>query len=201
MEAVADGAKALTHSKRNTFDVAIIDLGLPQMSGMQLLEWMREHDKTYPILVLTARSSWRDKVAALKAGADDYMVKPFHAEELLARINVLIRRASGFAKPTIAYGPIKLDTVTQDVSVSDQVLELTGYEYKTLEYFMLHAEKLVTRQELGEHVYAEGEDPSSNVLDVFVGRLRRKLRAHGADHIIQTVRGRGYRLHMTARDE
>ena len=194
VDVAADGEEGLFQGKEVPFDVAIIDLGLPNMSGMELIQKLRSHGAKYPVLVLTARSSWQDKVEGLKSGADDYLVKPFHVEELLARLNALMRRASGWTRPQLECGPIVLDTTAQTISVNGQVVELTTYEYKVLEYLMLHAGELVSKADLTEHIYQQDFDRDSNVLEVFIGRLRRKLDPDGEIKPIETVRGRGYRF-------
>jgi two-component system response regulator PhoP len=194
VDAAQDGEEGLYLGREVPFDLAIIDLGLPKMSGMELVRALREEGQRYPILILTARTSWQDKVEGLKHGADDYMVKPFHVEELLARINALVRRASGWSKPVLACGPIRLDTTAQTVTVNGQTVDLTSYEYKVLEYLMLHAGELVSKADLTEHIYQQDFDRDSNVLEVFIGRLRRKLDPEGALKPIETVRGRGYRF-------
>ena len=194
VDTAADGDEGLFQGREVPFDMAIIDLGLPKLSGMDLVHALREAGQRFPILVLTARSSWQDKVEALKHGADDYLVKPFHVEELLARINALVRRASGWAKPVLRCGPVVLDTTAQTVTVEDKPAELTSYEYKVLEYLMMHAGELVSKADLTEHIYQQDFDRDSNVLEVFIGRLRRKLDADGALKPIETVRGRGYRF-------
>ncbi len=194
VDMAADGEDGLFQGREVPFDLAIIDLGLPKLSGMELVKALREAGQRFPILVLTARSSWQDKVEALKHGADDYMVKPFHVEELLARINALVRRASGWSKPVLRCGPVVLDTTAQTVSVHDRPADLTSYEYKVLEYLMLHAGELVSKADLTEHIYQQDFDRDSNVLEVFIGRLRRKLDADGTLKPIETVRGRGYRF-------
>jgi two-component system, OmpR family, response regulator PhoP len=189
VDAAADGEEGLYHGRELPFDVAVIDLGLPKMSGMELVKALRAEGKKFPILILTARSSWQDKVEGLKSGADDYLVKPFHVEELLARINALLRR-----KPTLDCGPIRLDLSSQTVTVNGTGVDLTSYEYKVLEYLMLHAGELVSKADLTEHIYQQDFDRDSNVLEVFIGRLRKKLDPDGELKPIETVRGRGYRF-------
>lgn len=194
VDAASDGEEGLYQGKEVPFDVAVIDLGLPKMSGMELVKALRTEGKTFPILILTARSSWQDKVEGLKAGADDYLVKPFHVEELLARLNALMRRAAGWSKPQLECGPIKLDLAAQTVAVDGLLVDLTSYEYKVLEYLMMHAGELVSKADLTEHIYQQDFDRDSNVLEVFIGRLRKKLDPDGALKPIETVRGRGYRF-------
>ena len=194
VDTATDGEEAMFLGKEVPFDVAIIDLGLPKMTGLELIEKLRGLGQKYPILILTARSSWQDKVEGLKTGADDYLVKPFHVEELLARINALMRRATGWSKPQLECGPIVLDTTAQTVTVNGNTVELTTYEYKVLEYLMLHAGELVSKADLTEHIYQQDFDRDSNVLEVFIGRLRRKLDADNSLKPIETVRGRGYRF-------
>jgi two-component system response regulator PhoP len=194
VDAASDGEEGQYMGREVPFDMAIIDLGLPKLSGMDLVRDLREQQKKFPILILTARASWQDKVEGLKAGADDYLVKPFHVEELLARINALLRRAAGWSKPTLDCGPIVLDLAAQTVSVADAAVDLTSYEYKVLEYLMLHAGELVSKADLTEHIYQQDFDRDSNVLEVFIGRLRKKLDPDGALKPIETVRGRGYRF-------
>jgi two-component system, OmpR family, response regulator PhoP len=194
VDTAADGEEAIFLGKEVPFDVAIIDLGLPRMTGLELIQKLRGMGQKYPVLILTARSSWQDKVEGLKTGADDYLVKPFHVEELLARINALMRRATGWSKPQLECGPIVLDTTAQTVAVSGQSVELTTYEYKVLEYLMLHAGELVSKADLTEHIYQQDFDRDSNVLEVFIGRLRRKLDPENTMKPIETVRGRGYRF-------
>jgi two-component system, OmpR family, response regulator PhoP len=194
VDAAADGEEGLYLGREVPFDLAIIDLGLPKMSGLDLVQELRGTGARFPILILTARSSWQDKVEGLKTGADDYLVKPFHVEELLARINALVRRASGWTKPVLQCGPITLDTTAQTVSVEGQTVDLTSYEYKVLEYLMLHAGELVSKSDLTEHIYQQDFDRDSNVLEVFIGRLRKKLDPENSIKPIETVRGRGYRF-------
>ena len=194
VDAASDGEEGIYLGREVPFDVGIIDLGLPKMSGMDLVRLLRSEGKKFPILILTARSSWQDKVEGLKAGADDYLVTPFHVEELLARLNALLRRAAGWSKPSLDCGPISLDLAAQTVSVEGVGVDLTSYEYKVLEYLMLHAGELVSKADLTEHIYQQDFDRDSNVLEVFIGRLRKKLDPEGALKPIETVRGRGYRF-------
>ncbi|MEZ5455429.1 MAG: response regulator transcription factor [Lysobacteraceae bacterium] len=200
VDMAADGDEGLYMGREVPFDVAVIDLGLPKMSGMDLVRALRAEGKKFPILILTARTMWQDKVEGLKAGADDYLVKPFHVEELLARLNALLRRAAGWSKPSLDCGPIRLDLAAQTVSVAGQPIDLTSYEYKVLEYLMLHAGELVSKADLTEHIYQQDFDRDSNVLEVFIGRLRKKLDPDGEMKPIETVRGRGYRFAIP-RDE
>ena len=194
VDAASDGEEGIYLGREVPFDVGIIDLGLPKMSGMDLVRLLRTEGKKFPILILTARSSWQDKVEGLKAGADDYLVNPFHVEELLARLNALLRRAAGWSQPQLQCGPIMLDLAAQTVSVEEVGVDLTSYEYKVLEYLMLHAGELVSKADLTEHIYQQDFDRDSNVLEVFIGRLRKKLDPEGTLKPIETVRGRGYRF-------
>jgi two-component system response regulator PhoP len=194
VDTAADGEDGLFLGREMPFDVGIIDLGLPKLTGIDLVRKLREEGKKFPILILTARSSWQDKVEGLKVGADDYLVKPFHVEELLARINALVRRAAGWSRPILECGPLTLDTTAQTVAVAGQPVDLTSYEYKVLEYLMLHAGELVSKTDLTEHIYQQDFDRDSNVLEVFIGRLRKKLDPENSLKPIETVRGRGYRF-------
>jgi two-component system, OmpR family, response regulator PhoP len=189
-----DGREGLYYAREYPIDLAIIDLGLPTMSGVELIKTLRSDGKDYPILVLTARDRWQDKVEALKLGADDYVVKPFHVEELLARVDALLRRAGGWAQSELVCGPITLDTRSQDVVVDGRKLELTSFEYRLLEYLMLHAGEVVSKTQITEALYDEDFERDSNVIEVFIGRLRRKLDPEGSYKPIETLRGRGYRL-------
>lgn len=194
VDTASDGEEGMYLGREVPFDVAIIDLGLPKMSGMDLIRLLRDEGKKYPILILTARPTWQDKVEGLKAGADDYLVKPFHVEELLARLNALLRRAAGWSKPALECGPVTLDLAAQTVTVDEVGVDLTSYEYKVLEYLMMHAGTLVSKADLTEHIYQQDFDRDSNVLEVFIGRLRKKLDPEGTLKPIETVRGRGYRF-------
>jgi len=194
VDTASDGEEAIYMGKEVPFDIVIVDLGLPKLSGIEVVKRLREAQRRYPILILTARSSWQDKVEGLKSGADDYLVKPFHIEELLARVNALVRRSAGWSKPVLECGPVAMDTTAQTVSVSGALIDLTSYEYKVLEYLMLHAGELVSKGDLTEHIYEQDFDRDSNVIEVFIGRLRKKLDADGNLKPIETVRGRGYRF-------
>jgi two-component system, OmpR family, response regulator PhoP len=181
-------------AKEYPIDVAIIDIGLPDFSGIELINLLRQRNINIPILLLTARSRWQDKVEGLEAGADDYLAKPFHYEELEARINALIRRSTGNAHPVLTYANIKVDTLSQDVLVDDKVVELTAFEYKVLEYLMFRKGEIISKTVLTEHIYAEDFDRDSNVIEVFIGRLRKKIDPEGVTKPIETLRGRGYRI-------
>jgi two-component system, OmpR family, response regulator PhoP len=200
VDAAADGKDGLHLGENYPFDIAVVDLGLPQLSGIELIRNWRKNGKKFPILILTARNRWEDKVEGLESGADDYLVKPFHMEELLARVRALLRRAAGVAQSILRCGPIALDSGTHQVSVDDRPLELTAYEFRVLEYLMAHAGKVISKTELTEHIYEQDFDRDSNVIEVFVGRLRRKLDPKQKYNPIETVRGRGYRftLHSEA---
>ncbi len=189
-----DGGKADFLLNEHPYDLAIIDIGLPVMDGFEVIQRARKNNVKCPILILTARDRWQEKVEGLDAGADDYLTKPFHNEELLARTKALIRRSAGQANPMIERGPISLDTVAEEVLVNQQPLELTAYEYKVLEYLILNPQKIVSKTELTEHIYDQDFDLDSNVIEVFVGRLRKKLDPEGTLKPIETLRGRGYRF-------
>jgi len=194
VEQAPDGEEGLYLGEELPMDLAIIDLGLPGISGIELIRRLRAAGKGFPVLILTARGNWQDKVEGLEAGADDYVVKPFHVEEVLARLNALLRRSAGFSQPVLTFGPVRIDTTGQQVSLNGAVVELTAYEYKVLEYLALHAGQVVSKTELTEHLYEQDYDRDSNVLEVFVGRLRRKLDPENSLKPIETLRGRGYRL-------
>jgi two-component system response regulator PhoP len=178
-------------------DVAIVDLGLPQMSGLDVIRTIRGKNNSLPILILTARGKWQDKVEGLDAGADDYLVKPFHHEEMMARIRVLIRRAAGWSDSSLHCGPVVLDPSTQRVKRSDQEIELTAFEYKVLEYLMMHAGEVISKSVLNEHLYDDEDDRDSNVIEVFIRRLRQKLDPDETLKPIETLRGRGYRFTLS----
>lgn len=201
VESANNGQDGLYLGREFEFDLAIIDLGLPKISGMEVIQTLRNEEHSYPILVLTARGSWQDKVMGLDAGADDYLVKPFHFPELLARVNALVRRSAGFSSPELACGYITLNTSSGEVKSDGKLVDLTSYEYKVLEYMMLHQGEVVSKSTLTEHIYHQDYDRDSNVIEVFVGRLRRKLQSkHSKEKVIETLRGRGYRMRPTSLD-
>ena len=178
-----------------TFDAVILDLGLPMLDGLSVLKRWRDAGRKVPVLILTARDNWSEKVAGIDAGADDYLTKPFHMEELLARLRALIRRASGLASPVLQCGALALDTRSGRVTLAGQPVALTSHEHKVLDYLMHRPGVLVSRTELTEHIYAQDFDRDSNTIEVFVGRLRKKLSSSSSDSArIETVRGMGYRL-------
>ena len=190
VDTAANGRDAGYMGEVETFDAVVLDLGLPIVDGLTVLKRWRALGRTMPVLILTARGAWHEKVAGIDAGADDYLTKPFHMEELLARIRALIRRAVGQASAEIACGPLVLDTRSGRVSVDGQALSLTSHEFRVLAYLIHHAGEIVSRTELTEHIYAQDYDRDSNTIEVFVGRLRKKL----PPGLIETVRGLGYRL-------
>jgi two-component system response regulator PhoP len=194
VDAVGDGDEGLYQGSEYPYDVAVVDLGLPGLSGIEVIRRWRQAGRDFPVLILTARGRWQEKVEGLEAGADDYMVKPFQAEELLARLRALLRRSGGWTQSRLECGPVALDMNTQDVRVDGEAVELTAYEYKVLEYLMLHAGEVVSKTVLTEHIYEQDFDRDSNVIEVFVGRLRRKLDPGGTHQPIETLRGRGYRF-------
>jgi len=194
-----DGVEGLFFGEEYPIDLAIIDLGLPGLPGLEVIRKLREREKRFPILILTARSEWQDKVEGLESGADDYLTKPFHPEELKARVGALLRRSAGIAQPVIEFGQFKIDLASQRVHKDELEIELTTYEYKVFEYLLMHPDEVVTKTALSEHIYAEDADRDSNVIEVFVGRLRRKIDPQGLMNPIETLRGRGYRLNMQPR--
>ena len=196
VDSAADGRTGLYLGQEYPLDAAIVDLGLPDLSGIEVIRRWRAAGRKFPILILTARGRWQDKVEGLEAGADDYLVKPFYTEELLARLRALIRRTGGWTQAVLGCGPIALDTGAQRVTLAGQPVELTAYEYKLLEYLILHAGTVISKTELTEHLYQEDEDRDSNVLEVLVGRLRRKLDPSRDLNPIETLRGRGYRFRL-----
>ncbi|MFZ2403742.1 MAG: response regulator transcription factor [Methylobacter sp.] len=195
VDAANNGRDGYYMGKEYPIDAAVVDIGLPDFSGIELIKRLRKDKVTVPILILTARSRWQEKVEGLEAGADDYLVKPFHYEELLARINALIRRSAGVAHPVLTHDNIELDTVAQEVTVSGVKQELTAYEYKVLEYLMFRKGEVISKSVLTAHIYDEDFERDSNVLEVFIGRLRKKLDPDGTRKPIETLRGRGYTIH------
>jgi two-component system OmpR family response regulator len=190
VDVVHNGVDAHFMGDTEPFDAVVLDLGLPQMDGITVLKKWRDAGRTMPVLILTARDNWHEKVAGIDAGADDYLTKPFHMEELLARLRALIRRAGGHASAELACGPVTLDTRNNRVTVAGRTLTLTSHEYRVLAYLMHHAGEVVSRGDLVEHIYAQDFDRDSNTVEVFIGRLRKKL----PPGLIETVRGMGYRL-------
>lgn len=191
----SDGQQGLYYALECAVDLAVIDLGLPIISGLELIKKIRKHKK-YPIIIVTARGQWYDKVEGLTLGADDYIVKPFHIEELWARITVLLRRESDNRKDTLDYGPIHLSLMNQRVFVNKSELILTPYEYKILEYFMLHPKRLITKTEFTDHLYDEEFEHDSNVIEVLIGRLRKKIKCFYPGEVFKTYRARGYMLEI-----
>lgn len=194
VDVAEDGKEGLYYATEYDYDLAIIDIGLPELDGIALISQLRDAGKRYPVLILTARGNWQDKVTGLEAGADDYLVKPFHNEELRARVNALIRRASGHAKPQLEYGPILIDTSAKQVFLNGASVDLTSYEFNTLEYLAHHAGEAISKTVLTEHLYQQDFERDSNVIEVFIGRLRKKLDPSGDLQLITTIRGQGYRF-------
>jgi len=190
VDVTGDGEEAEFLGDTEPYDAVVLDLGLPGVDGMTILEHWRKTGRVMPVLILTARDRWSDKVAGIDAGADDYLAKPFRVEELVARLRAIIRRAGGHASPVIECGPVQIDTRSSRVSVDGAMVKLTGQEYRLLAYLAHNLDRVVSRTELTEHLYDQDFDLDSNTIEVFVGRLRRKL---GVD-VIETVRGLGYRM-------
>jgi len=200
VDVAEDGREGLFMGQEYPFDLAVVDLGLPQMSGIEVIQNWRGKGRQFPVLILTARGRWQDKVEGLEAGADDYVVKPFHLEELLARVKALLRRAAGGSQPLFQCGPLSIDTSSQRVSVNGNELDLTAYEYRVIEYFVMNPGKVISKTELTEHIYDQDFDRDSNVIEVFIGRLRKKLDPEGVIKPIETLRGRGYRFNLECAD-
>lgn len=194
VDVAQDGEEGLFAGREYPLDVALIDLGLPKLAGLEVIRRLRAEGKTFPILILTARDNWQDKVEGLQAGADDYVAKPFHFEEVLARLQALLRRAGGWASPELKCGPVVLDTRAQTVTVAGQAVDLTTFEYRILEHLMLRAGEVISKGELTERLYDQDFERDSNVIEVLVGRLRRKLDPDDRLKPIETLRGRGYRF-------
>ena len=198
VDACADGKEGLYLAAEYPLDAAIVDLGLPGLSGIDIIKRLRQRGSALPILILTARGRWQDKVEGLEAGADDYLVKPFQMEELLARLKALLRRATGSAHNALELGPVSLDLATQKLSLDGNELELTTFEYRLLEYLVKQRDRVVSKDELADYLYPHEEDRDSNVIEVLIGRLRRKLDPAGTLSPIETLRGRGYRFTLGA---
>ena len=194
VDAAMDGDRADFLAATETYDAVVLDLGLPRIDGLTLLKRWRDRGLNAPVLILTARGAWHEKVQGIDGGADDYMAKPFRMEELLARVRALIRRASGRAQPEIRCGTLELDPKSARVSRAGVPVKLTAHEFRVLAYLMTHQGRVVPQSELVEHIYAQDFDRDSNTVEVFVARLRRKLGAAA----IETVRGLGYRMNPEA---
>ena len=194
VDSALDGEEGQFLGETEPYDAVILDLGLPKIDGVKVLESWREAGRVMPVLVLTARDAWSDKVKSFDAGADDYVTKPFHIEEILARLRALVRRASGHASSDLVRGPVRVDTRSGRVLVDGEAIRLTSHEYRLMSYLMHHVGRIISRTELVEHLYDQDFDRDSNTIEVFVGRLRKKL---GID-VIKTIRGLGYVLEPPA---
>jgi len=197
VDCYADGESGLQRGLEGHFDVAIIDLGLPKTPGLEVVRELRAQGVDAPILILTARTDWSDKVEGLDAGANDYLAKPFHLEELVARINALLRRARGEVKSSVTLGALTIDLREQQAYLHDEPLQLTTYEYKLLHYLTTSAGQTLSKGDLADYLYDVDGDRDSNVIEVLVGRLRKKLQPAVGQPAIETLRGRGYRLHLS----
>ena len=197
VDAAFDGEEGHHLGDTEPYDAVVLDLGLPKKDGLSVLEQWRRDERTMPVLILTARERWSDKVAGMDAGADDYVAKPFHMEEVLARLRALRRRAAGHARNEMECGSLRLDTKTARATVDGQAVKLTSHEYRLLAYLMLHKGRVVSRTELVEHLYEQDFDRDSNTVEVFIGRLRKKL----PSDLIKTVRGLGYCLSDTGDED
>ncbi|NOQ12918.1 MAG: response regulator [Methyloprofundus sp.] len=201
VDASGDGNEAYFFATEYPLDAAIIDIGLPGMSGIEIIQKLRQQGSVLPILILTARSRWQEKVEGLEAGADDYLVKPFQMEELMARLKALLRRASGSATSELICQGIKLNPDTQQVWLNDYLLDITAFEYRLLEYLMRHPDKAISKSRLADYLYPHENDRDSNVIEVLIGRLRKKLDPDGSLQPIETLRGRGYRFTLYDQNE
>jgi two-component system response regulator PhoP len=199
VDVASDGEIALFQGIEHDYDIAVIDLGLPKIDGSTVVKTLREKGRNYPILILTARDSWQDKVAGLDAGADDYLTKPFHIEELISRLNALIRRSAGKASTLVTNGPFSLDIATSEILVEQQSISLSSHEFKVFKYLMLHVGEVISKTRLTEHIYDQDFDLDSNVIEVFIRRLRKKLDPTSKYNFIETKRGQGYRFVNFAR--
>jgi len=189
-----EGNEGLFFATEYPLDAAIIDIGLPGISGIEIIQRLRDQGSTLPVLILTARSRWQEKVEGLEAGADDYLVKPFQMEELLARLKALLRRATGTPTTELRCGAVALNLGTQQVLLNEEVLDVTAFEYRMLEYLMRHSSEAVSKAKLADYLYPHDDDRDSNVIEVIIGRLRKKLDPDGSLQPIETLRNRGYRF-------
>lgn len=194
VDAMSDGAEGLWCASEYPHVAAIVDLGLPKLDGMTLIRKLREAGNSCPLLVLTARDRWQDKVEGIEMGADDYVTKPFRLEEVLARLRALIRRGAGFDSSRIGCGPLSLDLARRQVMLDDRPIAVTAFEYRVLSYLMLNTKRVVTKSELMDQLYGDDLEPDSNVLEVLIARLRRKLDTGNQCSLIETLRGQGYRI-------
>ncbi len=197
VEQASDGEEGVYMGLEFPLDLAIVDLGLPKINGVDVIRQWRTKGVSFPILILTARGNWQDKVEGLDAGADDYLVKPFHIEELVARVKALLRRSAGQHSSELKFGNIVIDLSEKQVRLDNQPVDLTAYEYNTLEYLALKPGKTISKTELTGHLYEQDYERDSNVIEVFVGRLRKKLDPSGTSNPIKTVRGQGYMFTLT----
>lgn len=201
VDASGDGSEAYFFATEYPLDAAIIDIGLPGMSGIEIIQKLRQQGSVLPILILTARSRWQEKVEGLEAGADDYLVKPFQMEELMARLKALLRRASGSASSELTCKGIKLNPDIQQVWLNDNLLDITAFEYRMLEYLMRHPDEAISKSRLADYLYPHENDCDSNVIEVLIGRLRKKLDPGGNIKPIETLRNRGYRFTLYDQQE
>jgi len=196
-----EGNEGLFFATEYPLDAAIIDIGLPGISGIEIIQRLRAQGSTLPVLILTARSRWQEKVEGLEAGADDYLVKPFQMEELLARLKALLRRATGTPTTELRCGAVALNLGTQQVLLHGEVLDVTAFEYRLLEYLMRHSSEAVSKAKLADYLYPHDDDRDSNVIEVIIGRLRKKLDPNGSLQPIETLRNRGYRFTLCDGDK
>jgi two-component system response regulator PhoP len=196
-----EGNEGLFFATEYPLDAAIIDIGLPGISGIEIIQRLRDQGSTLPVLILTARSRWQEKVEGLEAGADDYLVKPFQMEELLARLKALLRRATGTPTTELRCGAVALNLGTQQVLLHGEVLDVTAFEYRLLEYLMRHSSEAVSKAKLADYLYPHDDDRDSNVIEVIIGRLRKKLDPNGSLKPIETLRNRGYRFTLCDGDK
>jgi two-component system response regulator PhoP len=194
VDASGEGREALYFATEYSYDGAIVDLGLPGLSGLDIIARLRKTGNRLPILILTARGRWQDKVEGLEAGADDYLTKPFQMEELVARLKALLRRAAGAAGEILRCGPLTLNSSTACVTVRGAAIELTSYEFNLLEHLMRNRNRVLSKDQLAAHLYPHEAERDSNVIEVLIGRLRRKLDPDGTLQPLETLRGRGYRF-------